>query len=261
MKKIFYHQLTPMHIGSGSSLSVIDLPIYREVHTDFPAIPSSAIKGVVRANYEKQKNQETDRLFGNQDQEGDIIFTDAKILLFPVKSLKGVFVWITCPLVLERFERDTDTKLNFDYKLEGNKVFVSSDKVLIKDNTVVLEEFSFGATVKKEINNLKSLTSDKVDENRIVILPDDIFRFFVKNYTEVVARIRIDQSTGTVEQGGLWYQELTPTETVYYGKIASRTNNNENLNTILQFLKNNILQFGGDETLGRGFTYIKVEGV
>ncbi|MGC9188764.1 MAG: type III-B CRISPR module RAMP protein Cmr4 [Sulfurihydrogenibium sp.] len=264
MKKIIYHQLTPMHVGSGSSLGVVDLPIYREAHTDFPAIPSSAIKGVVRANYEKEGKDNVEILFGNEDMEGDIIFTDAKILLFPVKSLKGVFVWITSPLALQRFERDTNTSLNLNYSnLTGNKAFVSSDSIVLKNNNkniIVLEEFSFEVEVNPDIAKLKDVSSDKIDKGKIVILPDDVFRFFVKNYTEVVARIRIDQETGTVKEGGLWYQELTPTETVYYGCVTSRTNNQENLKKIVDFINGKILQFGGDETLGRGFTHLKVEG-
>jgi CRISPR-associated protein Cmr4 len=258
MKKVIYHQLATMHIGSGSNLGIVDLPIYREGHTDFPVIPSSAIKGVIRSNYGEEK-ENTKILFGDQDLEGDIIFTDAKILLFPVKSLKGVFVWITCPLVLKRFEQDTNSKLEFDYTVADNTAIASSDIVMVKDS-VILEEFSFQTKKDEKIKTLKNLTSNKVDENKIVILPDDIFRFFVKNYTEVVARIRIDQNTGTVQEGGLWYQELTPTETVYYGGITSRTNNNDNLKIITDFINDKIFQFGGNETLGRGFTYIKVEG-
>ena len=37
---------------------------------------------------------------------GAITLTDARILAFPVRSLKGVFAWVTCPAVLERLARD-----------------------------------------------------------------------------------------------------------------------------------------------------------
>ena len=259
-KKVIYHQLTSAHVGSGSTLGIVDLPIQREAHTDFPVIPSSAIKGVLRANFEKEKgNKEAEILFGNQEQEGDIIFTDAKVILFPVKSLKGVFVWITSPLVLNRFERDLNISVGFDYTVNGSNAKVSSKSVLV-GNSIILEEFSFNAVEDQNIKKLKNITSQYVDENRIVILPDDVFKFFVKNYTEVVARIRIDQEKGTVQEGGLWYQELTPAETVFYGLITSRTKNQENLSKIESFINQKTFQFGGDETLGRGFTYITVGG-
>lgn len=264
MKIVYYHSITPMHIGSGSSLSVVDLPIYRESHTDFPVIPSSSIKGVVRATFERENPKEVVRkIFGSEEggeQAGEVIFTDAKILLFPVKSLKGVFVWITSPMVLDRFERDTGKRMEFEYKLQGLQALASSDRPMV-NGKVILEEFSFDGKVESKLKRIKDILKHQIDENRIVVLPDDIFRFFVKNYTEVVARIRIDQEKGTVKEGGLWYQELTPPETVYYSCILSRVNQQDSLNKVADYLnEKQVLQFGGDETLGRGFTKIVVEG-
>jgi CRISPR-associated protein Cmr4 len=257
MKKVFYHVLTPMHIGSGTTLSLIDLPIQREVHTDFPVIPSSAIKGVIRASFNEQEQED---IFGKGDEEGKVIFTDGKILLFPVKSLKGVFVWITSPYVLERFKRDTEVNVEIP-KVEKDNAVVSSNKVLINNNKLVLEEFTFNATINENLKKLKEITKCEIDENKIAVVSDDVFKFFVKNYTEVNARIKIDQAKGTVQTGGLWYEELLPAETLFYGCIDARKKpeHKEQLNKIIGKINNQILQFGGDETLGRGFTKIVVE--
>lgn len=43
---------------------------------------------------------------GNEGHASALGFTDARLLLFPVKSMKGVFAWITCPKVLKQFYRD-----------------------------------------------------------------------------------------------------------------------------------------------------------
>jgi CRISPR type III-B/RAMP module RAMP protein Cmr4 len=48
-------------------------------------------------------------VFGPEDGDrhgGALSFTDARILLFPVRSLKGVFAWITCPDVLSRLKKE-----------------------------------------------------------------------------------------------------------------------------------------------------------
>lgn len=257
MKKVFYHVLTPMHIGSGTTLSLIDLPIQREVHTDFPVMPSSAIKGVVRASFNEQEQED---IFGKGDEEGKVIFTDGKILLFPVKSLKGVFVWITSPYVLERFKRDTEINVEIP-KVEKDNAVVSSNNVLMNNNKLVLEEFTFNAMINESLKKLKEITKCEIDENKIAVVSDDVFKFFVKNYTEVNARIKIDQAKGTVQTGGLWYEELLPAETVFYGCIDARKKpeHQEQLNKVIGRINNQILQFGGDETLGRGFTKIVVE--
>jgi len=257
MKKVFYHVLTPMHIGSGTTLSLIDLPIQREVHTDFPVMPSSAIKGVIRASFNEQEQED---IFGKGDEEGKVIFTDGKILLFPVKSLKGVFVWITSPYVLERFKRDTEINVEIP-KVEKDNAVVSSNKVLMNNNNLVLEEFTFNATINENLKKLKEIIKCEIDESKIAVVSDDVFKFFVKNYTEVNARIKIDQEKGTVQNGGLWYEELLPAETVFYGCIGARKKeeHKEQLNKVIGKINNQTLQFGGDETLGRGFTKIVVE--
>jgi len=248
-----------MHIGSGTTLSLIDLPIQREAHTDFPVMPSSAIKGVIRASFNEQEQED---IFGKGDEEGKVIFTDGKILLFPVKSLKGVFVWITSPYVLERFKRDTEIDVEIP-EVEKDKAVVSSDKVLINNNKLILEEFTFNATKNESLKRLKEITKCEIDENKIVVVSDDVFKFFVKNYTEVNARIKIDQAKGTVDKdkGGLWYEELLPAETVFYGCMDARKKeeHEKQLNKVIEKINNQVLQFGGDETLGRGFTKIVVE--
>jgi len=261
MKVVFYHALTPMHIGNGTNLGLIDLPIQREAHTEFPVMPSSAIKGVIRASFEDEQSQND--IFGKTDEEGKVIFTDGKILLFPVKSLKGVFAWITSYYVLERFKRDTNIDIGDFKAVEKENALVSSDKIVIKDNNnskLVLEEFTFNAEVNKSLTKLKQIIKCDIDQDKIAIVSDDVFKFFVKNYTEVNARIKIDQEKGTVKDGGLWYQELLPAETVFYGCIAPRKKDFEkHLEEVINKINNQTLQFGGDETLGRGFTKITVE--
>ncbi len=284
-KKIaFYHCHTPLHIGSGTTLDIIDLPIQREAHTDYPEMPSTAIKGVIRAEYglneigfsfdkfpEKPEDCPEDKncneffnLFGYGDKEGDIIFTDGKILLFPVKSVKGVFAWITSPLVLERFERDTGKNLGAKSLNMSDEETIAGNKITIgnEEKYVVLEELSFKAKTENTqiLENLSSILQNiEIDKEKIAILSDDMFRYFVKNHTEVNARTKIDQTTGTVKTGALWYEELVPAETVFYNTIYSRTNNQENLNKMTTFLSGKTFQFGGDRTLGRGFTKVMVE--
>jgi len=149
---------SPVHAGSGSDFGVVDLPIQRERYTNFPKIESSALKGCVREAIESVlKNSEEDKelvslLFGPEEGDahaGAISFTDAKILCFPVKSLKGVFAWITCPMILTRFIEDMkvagkedDFK---DWNITGiqNTLPKGSNALLPNMNKIVLEEFYF----------------------------------------------------------------------------------------------------------------------
>ena len=47
------YAVTPCHAGSGSALGVVDLPIQRERHTNWPVIQASGVKGAFRANFER----------------------------------------------------------------------------------------------------------------------------------------------------------------------------------------------------------------
>ncbi|MGL4853808.1 MAG: RAMP superfamily CRISPR-associated protein, partial [Lentisphaeria bacterium] len=38
---------SPVHVGAGNSVGVVDSPIMRERHTKTPIIPGSSLKGVI----------------------------------------------------------------------------------------------------------------------------------------------------------------------------------------------------------------------
>ena len=108
-KLLYLFTRTPLHVGAGASVGAIDQPIIRERHTGHPIIPGSSIKGVLRdacRNDDLKAKEES--IFGKQDDAGKLAFGEAKVLAFPVRSAKGSFAFITCPLALERFRREQD---------------------------------------------------------------------------------------------------------------------------------------------------------
>ena len=150
----FLHAQTSLHPGSGTALGVVDLPIQRERHTQWPLIPASSLKGVLRDTC-RRRSEESDLFaaFGPNTAEADkhagaISLTDARILAFPVRSLKGVFAWVTCHAVLERFNRDTGlagySPLRIPDNVKENVAQCASDSPLLVDgNRLILEEFEF----------------------------------------------------------------------------------------------------------------------
>lgn len=254
---ITYYCETPLHMGSGQSISYVDLPIQREKHTNFPTIWSSSIKGVVRekalrSGWSKEK---LSYIFGSEAEESSdnlvascISFTDAKILFYPVRSAKGIFAWITCPFVLKRLVQevksvgsvsesfdviDTISKLVTSIEQNGfqNQVVLVDSNAYIKNPSkkVMLEEFEFPAEVENDdninqiINLFKSILPEneltKEIEKRLAIVPDDIFSALVKYAVEVRTRIRINQITGVVDDKALFTEELLPSESIFYGFI------------------------------------------
>lgn len=301
-----YYTLTPLHMGSGSSVHYVDLPIQRERHTSFPIMAGSGIKGVFRNLAERKLDKEiVDKIFGHEkasEEASMIAFTDAKILLYPVRSLKGTFAWITCPLVLKRFKEelkslgkteDTNWEVpnlepDKDNKDKDNKALVSNNSSLvIDDKSIGLEEFVFDCEKNENVDEIAEAIKKYLPQTsmvnelskRLVLVSDNVFTDFVNYAVEIRTRIRIDQETGTVERGALFTVEFVPSEAIFYSFVffierkegdssdartkfeklfspedKDKANKNKVENKKVKEL---VLQFGGDETIGAGFTKVR----
>ena len=260
---ITYYALTPIHVGAGSSVSYIDLPVQRERHTSFPIMAGSGLKGVFRALAERDREiNNIDEIFGPDDgNKGSscVAFTDAKILLYPVRSVKNTFAWITCPFVLKRFKEDLESagkKIeNFSIpEVSDDKIIVASNSLLIINNNpkkVGLEEFVFDVddskidpdlinAISKYIpntettkNNQNKETTETTKNNqnkettettqglseRLAIVSDNVFTDLVNYAVEVRTRIKINQTTGTAQSHALFTIEMVPSESIFYSLI------------------------------------------
>src|SRR5947199_9877363 len=104
------HAMSPLHAGTGHSVGAIDLPIARERPTGIPLIPGSSIKGALRARSPKTDGKDdpiTRDVFGpdtanSSDHGGSVQFSDAHLLLLPVRSLAGTFAWVTSPHLIRK---------------------------------------------------------------------------------------------------------------------------------------------------------------
>jgi len=283
----FYSE-TPVHMGTGQSVSYVDLPIQRERHTSFPVLWSSGIKGVIRdlASRKWNNKEKVELIFGPESESSEfascISITDAKILLYPVRSLRGVFAWITCPLVLRRLKDDiTSVGLNNDLNIseflnvtDGEALVFGNDLIVKDKDEVVLEEFVFKAE-KKELGGLEEFLNSLLPSNELtsklkehlVIVSDNVFKDFVNYAVEVRTRIRIDQAKGTVKDGALFSEEIIPSESVFYSLVfvGEPFGKNGKLNSADDVFKevkslfegSGLIQLGGDETTGKGYMRVK----
>lgn len=252
---------TPVSVGAGSSVGAIDLPVMRERHTRIPIIPGSSVKGVLRDLWNKNENEQKN-IFGDEKAKsaGKIMIGEARVLAFPVRSARGMFTWVTSPLALERFSRDSGITLDIP-SLADMECIASPE--LCNDNKAVFEEYCFerkAGLPADLVEAFKVLSADTVWQSvdkRLAVISDEMFSYFVENTCEVPARICIDDTTGIVKKGALFYQEQVPSETMFYNVLAA--NDEDVLNTVVETLKSKpVLQFGGDETIGLGYCSIKV---
>lgn len=296
---IFFNAVTPVHIGAGGGVGFIDRQLIRERTTNLPYIPGSTIKGVLKDEYRPRLSSDAlAAIFGpdaGEKHSSAIAFSDASLLCLPIRSLNGWFVWATAPLLLYRFWHTLEIAgLSGSFPklknlLEVNELRHTLGNVLINPTAqnrlsvlqgkIVLEEFPFGIITNDRVGEFANELASKVypdnqstgsravirDEfcERLVILPQQAFDYFVSYAMEVVPNIKIDDSTGTSKEG-LRYSEYLPSETVLYCLVGfEKPRVPDSANTGLndeQAVKTNFLdnfpariQIGADETKGKGF--------
>lgn len=293
-KLTFIHALSPLHAGTGQGVGVIDLPIAREKATGIPFLPGSSLKGPLRdlcsdsTDAEKQRKK---AVFGPEtsaasDHAGMAQFSDLRLLLLPVRSLKGTFAWVTSPYLLQRLVRDAKSiEANavcpsIAISVTGKQCAVVKEASVLKyeGNKVILEDLDLEADEALDAGKWaewigeRAFGTDKdlpeMLKARLCIVADDVMNFLLGTATEITARIRLDDEKKTVVQGQLWYEEALPAETILSGLLvatAVKATNQEKkvvkevIDEILA--AHNPVQLGGKATVGRGVCYVRLASV
>jgi CRISPR-associated protein Cmr4 len=290
---LYLYVETPLHAGSGRGMGVVDLPIQRERTTGYPIVQSGGVKGSLRAEAHPlfQSDQDYLAVFGPEADNasayaGALSCGEARLLLFPVRSLAGVFAWTTSIEALARFERlanmcgnPINWNLPTDPTLKQN-----SDEAWVADDTlkagdyVVLEEFSF----KPLINDLPKKVGDWLAQNalpttaeyeywrkclptKLCILPENAFRDFALYGTEVQPHVKLNPDTKTVQEGPFWTESL-PVDTLMYSTLMATDSRSPQCQwkapQMISSLKElSRIQLGGDETTGQGIVALRLGGV
>ena len=287
---LYLYVETPLHVGSGRSLGAVDLPIQREVTTGYPMVQASSLKGRLRAEARPPRMEaaEFKAIFGPEtgnasDHAGALAPGDARLLLFPLRSLAGVFAWATSRDVLARFQRDAamvGLRPDWGLPLEPGRAeaLVQDKATLVAGGRVVLEEFAFQPVESPAVGEIgRWLATHCLPETeeyrywreglpgRLVLLPSDPFRDFTRLSTEVATRIKLDLDTKTVEEGALWTEESLPADSLLWAPLMaspSRVPNGDRLAGAevlrrVAALGSGRRQMGGDETVGRGVVFLR----
>ncbi|MCW5933531.1 MAG: type III-B CRISPR module RAMP protein Cmr4 [Fimbriimonadia bacterium] len=274
-KAIFLHALTPVHSGTGQAVAVIDLPIAREKATGYPVIPATSLKGVLRDLLKNGNNQSwVDNAFGTVEEAGAFSFTDQRILCLPVRSYYGTFAYATCPLVLNRFKRDlavfgdSSASLEVPNLVDDNtamKISVTPNSVLKHGDKVYLEDLDLSANgdcsgiAQTLAAKLFSDESEKTNfQQRFALVSDATFGFLCETATEIAARISIETDTKVVKQGGLWYEEAVPAESIFHGFVMIADHCNREGVSLDNLNSGTLIQIGGNATVGRGLCRVVI---
>lgn len=294
---MFLYSVSPVHMGAGTALGAIDNPIQRERHTGHPVMAGSGLKGALRHDVSNRlgDDQKVTAIFGPDtksanasDHAGALSVSDGQVVLFPVRSLRGSFVYATCPTVLRRLERLLQLAGHPPAALPGAEP--DTDRALVtekgarelvagKEEELVLEAYAFKASQDQGVTRLAdwlsdfALRGDGMDyfkakiRDHLVVLHDDRFNYFVRNATVVEPHVRIDDHTGTADEGGLFYTENVPPESLFISLVMASPDRRpakegeskapqleaaDVVSLVADDLDTRMIQVGGDATTGRG---------
>ncbi|MDR7491959.1 MAG: type III-B CRISPR module RAMP protein Cmr4 [Armatimonadota bacterium] len=294
---------TAVHAGVGTQIGAVDLPIQRERHTGWPTIYGSGLKGVLRDEARKAgwQDEEIKAVFGPEPERpgeareseerraGVLAISDARILLFPVRTAGMAFAWITCPLALARLARDAEHAGLRELPSVPGTPEVGKRVLVVprwpgRDRGAFIEEFVYDAPPSEGLERLADWISRHLMPTAppygywreqlgraLALVHDDDFTDFARHATEIVTRVRLKDDWKTVEGGAPWTEEHLPPDTLLYAfAVAWRSDGGapQSVRTpgaVMQRLgelieTQAVIQIGGKETVGRGFVALRLAG-
>lgn len=253
---IYVHALAPLHPGTGQGVGVIDLPIAREKATGLPFLPGSSLKGTLRdaAAASEKHSGDVKLVFGPDtitasEHAGAAQFTDQRLLLLPIRSLRGTFAWVTSPYILRRFAREAresqspsppsafPTPSEESCCVPGGSALAMKNARQEQKPYIFLEDLDLLAVESAEAQQWAKWLGEEIfpkngatDTNaewrtmlnaHLCMVHDDVMTFLLETATEITARVRLDDAKKTVAKGGLWYEEALPAETILAGLVLA----------------------------------------
>jgi CRISPR-associated protein Cmr4 len=257
---------TYIHPGTGQAAGAIDLPVARERATQDPFIPGSSMKGAL-LDYSRGEGLDKKRLadlFGKQENAGQLLISDARLLLLPVRSLSHPYVWLTCPYLVERLRRDLERAGKGAAPLSTPEL-ADGETMATGERELFLEERLFSIKGPPPAD-LVAATGALIAHNdardrlkkQLAVVDDNAFKWFAQYALPVQARNVLDEKKKT--SNNLWHEEALPPDTLMYFVLGERADGVA-AEIAGHLAQRGYLQAGGNETVGQGwFAVRRVDG-
>ncbi len=293
---LFMYAISPVHLGAGTSLGVIDNPVQRERHTEHPVFAGSGLKGAFREAVPGNNNDPIKvKIFGpdssGAEHAGAVSFSDGQVVAFPVRSMREGFVYVCSPLSIERLRRlasaaECDLAWQLIPSPADDRAIVLDDGLLSNGN-LVLETYRFEkeSNGRNELEEIAEWLSEsaipksdgtaffrKKLKKHLVMLSETQFSFFVRNAMVVEPHVRISDVSGTAEDTGLFFTENVPPEAIFVSMLMASQERMKKgsretpmsadkiARQVTNFLNGKMVQIGGDATTGRGQVLVNIVG-
>ncbi|MFN5874138.1 MAG: type III-B CRISPR module RAMP protein Cmr4, partial [Aphanizomenon sp.] len=264
----YMYSLAPIHCGGEGDLGNI-LEIAREVHTNFPYVPGSSLRGSLRDEVKILDEIAAETLFGKElDKQGQmgvhqVWFGDARLLWIPMRTMsvnnRDVFIWVSChSLIRDHALISRQKAAIFPNHAVGNRAGVYSVADAQIQVSLLSDEQKQAISLTGWPDSLKNAVKPTWDSN-LIVLPDADFQVLMEHslWTQVRNKIQ-DNKEGVNPEGSagvFWTDICIPRDTIFYYPWGySLLKNNpiiETQHNLLNSVLQELFQVGGQAHEGR----------
>jgi CRISPR-associated protein Cmr4 len=292
---LYLYAESPVHAGAADSLGVLDLPVQREATTGYPVIWGQSLKGALRqaaADSPRWGRDLVQAVFGSavaapedgaergETTAGLLAVGDAQLVAMPVPTLQHTFAWATSELALGRLAR------KHKVLLEAHRVTPTVPSVAEGEGTAASgtwagphsevlgpclvplgEQPSADLAAWAERLAADALGADPVFghfaaklRTDLLLVGDSVMPALLRECTELAARVQL--GAGKTVANGPFYSEYLPAETIMAASLSLRRGPAAEAQAaaLVELLDGQLLQVGGDETLGKGLVWARLLG-
>jgi CRISPR-associated protein Cmr4 len=277
---LYLYAESPVHTGAAGSQDVLDLPVQREASTRYPVIWGQSLKGALRQA--AGEAAWVSEVFGSSPADSDgagggttagtLAVGDAQLVAMPVPTLRRTFAWVTSELALSRLARKykvvkpTESapglpRVRPEDGLASSAEWGTATEEMLGPYLVRLstdtELAKWADRIAADVLDWDPVFSPFAAKLRddLVLVGSDLVVEVLTESTEQAVRVQLGD-TKTVKNGP-FYSEYLPAETLMAASLTLRGTGDTDLNrrAIETLLDRNLLQIGGDETLGKGLMW------
>jgi CRISPR-associated protein Cmr4 len=220
---------------------------------------------------------------------GALAVGDAQLVAMPVPTLRHTFAWLTSDVALGRLARkyktlDQDQALDADRVLPGLPTVGPERAIAASADWAQPEEVlgpfvvPFDADRDELAGWAGKIAADALDWDPVfapfaaklradlILAGSELVPALLRECTEQAVRVQLERDTKTVKDGALFYSEYLPAETIMAasltlsgtGKDKANGDTEANRQALADLLDKRLLQFGGDETIGKGLMWARL---
>lgn len=254
--------LTNLHAGSGeANYGVVDNLVQRDPITEIPIIHSSSLKGALREFFKDEWGENDPKLnfvFGadtsrNKTSDhgiGYYKFFDANLIVLPVRSNVKPFFRATTKFLLDDINEKAKLLGMANFNINP---FNGGDAV--KDKAKITENITGCLLEDTETHSGLSLLTgaiNNIGDNPALFHEDDFKE--ISKHLPVIARNQLENG----ESKNLFYEEVVPRESRFVFFVSKPIDSEVELeNDFDKKIQENVIQIGGNASIGYGYTKIK----